>query len=57
MNEPKIQVDRKETMLNNVRNNASQQKTIENRENYFKSCEAHGGDLTEVVGIVRKEFN
>lgn len=56
MNEPKIPVDRKAMMFNNVRTNAKSQASPEHRENFFKSCEAHGGELAEVVAIVRLEF-
>ena len=56
MNEPKQPVDRKQMMFNNVRANAASQASPENRENFFKSCEAHGGDLAEVVAIVREEY-
>jgi hypothetical protein len=56
MNDPKQQIDRKEMMLKNVRKNARNQSTAECRENYFKSCESHGVELTEIVSVVRKEF-
>lgn len=44
-------------ILTNVRANAKTQANAVCRENYFKSCEAHGGELAEIAGIVRKEFN
>ena len=56
MNKPQQPVDRKAVMLKNVRENANCQATAEGRENYFKSCEAHGGDMLEIVALVRKEF-
>jgi len=49
MNEPKVPVDRKKVMADNVHTNAMAQKSQENRESYLKSCEAHGGELAEVV--------
>lgn len=55
MNKPQEQQDRKEVMFRNVRENARSQATPQNRENYFRSCEAHGGDLATVVAVVRKE--
>jgi hypothetical protein len=57
MNEPKVAVDRRELMFKNVRENARCQATAECRENYFRSCEAHAGDMLEVVAVVRKEFS
>lgn len=57
MNQPHEQVDRKAVMFRNVRDNARAQATPESRENYFRSCEAHQGDLAEVVAVVRKEFS
>lgn len=50
------QNDRREVMFRNVRSSAAEQSTPEYRENYFRSCEAHGGELAEVVAIVRKEY-
>lgn len=32
------------------------QSTPQNRENYFNSCEAHGGDLAEIVKEIRKNY-
>ena len=52
-----VQNDRKATMLKNVQVNARSQANDEHRENYFRSCEAHGGDLAEVVAVVRKEYS
>lgn len=49
-------VDRTEIMFKNVRYSAREQSTAEYRENYFKSCEDHGGDLEKVVKVVREEF-
>jgi hypothetical protein len=46
----------REQALKNVTENATCQATPECRENYFKSCEAHGGELAEVVAEVRKRF-
>ena len=43
-------------MLENVRTSAAEQATLECRENYFRSCEAHGGDMLEIVAQVRKEY-
>ena len=48
--------DRLETMFRNVRVNSKAQVDAKRRENYFRSCEAHGGDLALVVSEVRKEF-
>lgn len=53
--EPRQPVDRKAVMLENVRKNACEQATPECVENYLKSCEAHGGDLAEVVKKYREE--
>ena len=57
MNDPKQQEERKATMLRNVREGARTQATPECRDNYLRSCEAHGGDMMEVVATVRKEMN
>lgn len=54
MSEQKQQVDRTEVMFKNVRYCAAEQSTPEHRENYFRSCEAHGGDLANVVAIVKE---
>jgi len=54
-NEPRQPVDRKAMMLDNVRTNAYAQATTECMENYLKSCEAHGGDMAEVVKQFRAE--
>ena len=56
MNEVRQPTDRREVMLRNVRSAAQEQVTAEFRENYFRSCEAHGGEMTEIVAIVRAEF-
>ena len=56
MNEPKVPVDRKELMFRNVRENSANQITPINRENYLASCEKHGGELAEVVVVVRQEY-
>ena len=56
VNAPTPPVDRKEVILRNVRENARCQVDAAHRENYFRSCEAHGGDLAEVVAAVRKEM-
>lgn len=56
MNDKSQQVDRTEVMFRNVRENARIQATPENRENYLCSCEAHGGDLANVVAVVKLEF-
>lgn len=56
MSEQKQQVDRTEVIFRNVRHCSAEQSTPEYRENYFRSCEAHGGDLTNVVSQVRKEY-
>ena len=48
--------DRKEKMLVNVRAGAKEQSSPTHRENYLKSCEAHGGDMIEVAAAVRAEF-
>ena len=52
---PRPVVDRKAMMLENVRTNAYAQATTECMENYLKSCEAHGGDMAEVVKMFREE--
>ena len=58
MNEqPKQQVDRKEVMFKNVRFFSACQICVECRENYFRSCEAHEGELAQVVAVVRKEYD
>lgn len=57
MNEVHIKRNPRDVMFENVRYNAGVQLTAETRENYFKSCEAHGGELYEVVQVVRKEFS
>jgi hypothetical protein len=46
--------NRRLVMLENVTNNAKSQSTPEARENYFRACEAHGGELAEVVKQVRE---
>ena len=43
-------------MLKNVRTSAAEQSTPEYRENYLRSCEAHGWDMIEIVAQVRKEL-
>ena len=48
--------DRREIMLQNVRTGAREQATPEFRENYLRSCAAHGGDMIEIVAMVRSEF-
>lgn len=53
--EAKQPVDRKAMMFENVRKNVGEQATPECAENYLKSCEAHGGDMAEVVKVVRAE--
>lgn len=50
-------LQRRIVMGRNVRENARVQATPENRENFFRSCEAHGGELAEIVAEVRREFN
>lgn len=57
MNEPKIQQNRRDVILKNVRENARVQSTAQCRENYFQSCTAHGGEVAEVVEQVRKELS
>ena len=42
-------MDRRKVMIDNVINNAKSQSTLECRNNYLKACEAHGGELAEVV--------
>lgn len=56
MNEQPQPVDRRAKMLENVRATAAEQSTPEYRENYLRSCEAHGGDMIEIVAQVRKEI-
>ena len=56
MNEPHVKRDPRVVMFENVRYFSGVQSTAEHRENYFRSCEAHGGELVEVVKQVRKEF-
>jgi len=62
MDAPAPQVERqrrpfdRELALKNVTENATCQSTTECRENYFRSCEAHGPELAEVVAEVRKRF-
>lgn len=56
MNEVRQPTDRREVMLRNVRSAAREQASAEFRENYFRSCEAHGGEIVEIVAIVRAEF-
>lgn len=56
MNEEHQRKDRRQVMMDNVRENASVQLFPENVENYFRSCEAHGGELAEVVAVIRKEY-
>ncbi len=53
----KVQSERLQMIFRNVRANAKAQVDAEHRENYFKSCEAHQGDLALVVSEVRKEFS
>lgn len=53
---PRRQFDRQRS-VEIVTENARLQATSENRENYFKSCEAHGPDLADVVTEVRSIFN
>ena len=53
---PRRQFDRQRS-VEIVTENARQQITPENRENYFKSCESHGPDLADVVTEVRSIFN
>ena len=45
-----------EKMLILVRKNAHFQSSPECRENYFRSCEKHGGELAEIAVFVRNEF-
>ncbi len=49
-------MDRRAVMLKNVRDNSMAQSAPQFQENYFRSCEAHGGELAEVVAQIRKEF-
>jgi hypothetical protein len=56
MSEQKPQIDRTEVMFRNIRQYAAEQSTPEHRENYFRSCEAHGSDLANVIAQVRKEY-
>jgi hypothetical protein len=42
-------IDRRKVMIDNVTNNARSQVNLECRNNYLKACEAHGGELAEVV--------
>lgn len=48
--------DRRNLLFRNVRGNAGGQIDAQHRENYFRSCEAHGGELAEIVSVVRGEF-
>ena len=60
MDTPQVERQRhpfdREQSLKNVTENTNCQATSECRENYFKSCEAHGPELAEVVVEVRKRF-
>jgi len=40
-----------------VLDNALAQKKPENRENYFKSCVRHGGELAIIAALVKTEIN
>jgi len=51
--QPQRRVFDRQRSIDIVKETASTQATPENRENYFKSCEAHGGDLADVVREVR----
>lgn len=55
MSEEKVHLSREEVMLKNVRFFSGCQSTPENRENYFRSCEAHGDEMKAVVAKVRTE--
>ena len=44
----------REERIRRVLENASCQATTECRENYFRSCEAHGGEMIELVQEVRR---
>ena len=44
----------KEDRFKRILENAECQATEECRENYLKSCEAHGGESAEVAAEVRK---
>ncbi len=46
----------RERITQTVRENASIQKTVENRTNYFNSCEKHDGLLKEVLPKIKQEF-
>ena len=45
--------ERLATMRKNVVVNADSQATTECRENFLQSCEAHGGELAQVVAEYR----
>ena len=49
-------IDRKAAMMPKVRENAIIQCSEECRENYFRSCEAHGGELAIVASEIRLEL-
>jgi hypothetical protein len=50
------QIDRRSVIVKNVSVNAASQATPECRENFFRSCEAHGGELATVAGEVRLTY-
>ena len=54
--EQQQKLDRWAITIRNVRENARNQSTPECRENYLRSCESHGGELAEIVAIVRREL-
>ena len=45
-----------EKVLATVRDTAKAQSSDVHRENYLRSCEAHGGELAIIADKVRKEF-
>jgi hypothetical protein len=54
--QPRRRVFDREQSLRIVTEAAAVQSTPECRENYFRSCEAHGEELAEVVAEVRKLY-
>ena len=57
IDQQQYQADRRATIVANITTNARNQATPEARENYLCSCEAHGGELAEVVAEFRKTLD
>jgi len=52
-----VNTERLEKILAVVRDSTSIQANFGCRENYLRSCEAHGGETAEAAKIVRQEFS